>query len=77
MFIWTISDVINIAAIALYVIFAVVLLVWIGFRQWRRQRRCQHSRVHETQACDAICAGCGKNLGFIGTWREQQKNGGA
>jgi len=35
-----------------------------------RQSRCSHSKVTETRSCDAICVDCGKNLGFIGTWRK-------
>ena len=36
-----------------------------------RQARCKHAgRVRETSACDAICADCDKNLGFIGAWRD-------
>ncbi len=37
-----------------------------------RQLRCGHERVHETGSCDAICSKCGKNLGFIGTWRKNR-----
>jgi len=40
-----------------------------------RQRRCDHTRhrFNETQACDAICCGCGKNLGFIKYVRDQRR----
>jgi hypothetical protein len=39
-----------------------------------RQRKCKHDgRINETQACDAICAKCGKNLGFIGSLRNRGK----
>jgi len=38
-----------------------------------RQSRCKHDRVFETGSCDAVCIECRKNLGFIGTWRDQQK----
>ena len=41
---------------------------------WWKQRKCPHSRVRETGACDAICQSCGKNLGFIGAWRDKQKD---
>lgn len=77
MFIWTITDVLNLVAVVIFGILAGVLLVWVAFRDWRRQRKCQHAKVWETQACEAICCGCGKHLGFIGTWRDQQKKGGA
>ncbi|CAJ0710574.1 hypothetical protein LMG7143_01628 [Ralstonia thomasii] len=49
----------------------VLLALWLP--TWRKQSKCSHDRVHETQACDAICLRCGKNLGFIDTWREQQQ----
>ena len=34
--------------------------------------RCKHEVYYETMACDAICTNCGKNLGFIGTAREDK-----
>jgi len=71
MFIWTISDAVT------AVIFAVFLIValYVGIATWIRQTRCKHSGgVNETQACDAICRECGKNLGFIGTWREKHRS---
>lgn len=68
MFIWTIGDAIGLTALALiFVIFCVV-----GARRMLRQSRCNHARYYETSACDAICIDCGKNLGFIGTWRDKQ-----
>jgi hypothetical protein len=36
-----------------------------------KRSRCQHLRFHETSSCDAICTDCGKNLGFIGAWRDR------
>ncbi len=38
-----------------------------------RQRRCKHERFYETRSCDAVCTDCGKNLGFIGTVRENRR----
>lgn len=40
----------------------------------RRQAKCDHKKHYyrETMSCDAICRGCGANLGFIGTVREQR-----
>ncbi len=60
-------------AIGILLLGALVLAVlWIP--TWRKQSRCAHDdRVYETQSCDAICQQCGKNLGFIGTWRKQQQ----
>lgn len=68
MFIWTIWDAIQIAALLLFAL--VMLFFWIGHSigEWK----CKHrSGVTETSACDAVCVQCGKNLGFIGTWREK------
>lgn len=41
--------------------------------KWWRHRKCQHKRVMETMACDAVCRECGKNLGFIQKWRDAHK----
>lgn len=67
MFIWTISDLIGCAFVSL-------ILVVLSVKQaseWIKQRRCNHESVRETMACDAICNKCGKNLGFIGSWRKK------
>ena len=37
-------------------------------------KQCNHFRVLETMACDAVCRDCGRNLGFIGNWRAANKN---
>lgn len=66
MFIWTITDAISIALFVIVVL--AVVPIYLGI--WWRQRRCKHDgRINETRSCDAICAKCGKNLGFIGAWR--------
>lgn len=73
MFIWTISDVINVTLFVLFVLAVAAFYLRIWWRQWR----CKHDgRINETSACDAICAKCGKNLGFIGAWREARQKGG-
>ena len=38
-----------------------------------KQRRCKHEAVWEDGKCDAWCRACGKNLGFISTWRKKQR----
>lgn len=58
--------------LAIVVIIGVVSIV-IGVVAMVRQSRCRHSAVNETQACDAICRNCGKNLGFIQIWRDKQR----
>ncbi len=40
-----------------------------------KQKMCKHINYYENRACHAICNRCGKDLGFIGTVREQRKNG--
>lgn len=70
-FVITLQDIIGIAIVAIIVLcFGTYTLI-----EFVKQSRCKHDAgVNETQACDAICRKCGKNLGFIGTWREKQKN---
>lgn len=53
------------------VVFALALL-WAIYQRGRAlwlQRNCKHEFYCETNACEAICRQCGKNLGFIGAWR--------
>jgi len=57
------------------IILLVAVLAFFGvvrFRKYLRQNKCSHDRWYETQACDAICNDCSKNLGFIGTVREKR-----
>lgn len=55
---------------ALFFLFLASIMGKVYFDHWNEQRKCRHdSGVIETQACDAICKKCGKNLGFIGEWR--------
>jgi lysylphosphatidylglycerol synthetase-like protein (DUF2156 family) len=68
MFIWNISDAIGVVVVAIIVL----IVMFVSITELIRQARCKHDGgVNETQACDAICRKCGKNLGFIGTWREK------
>ena len=55
----------------------VALYVLASLPRLLKQRRCNHPAVNETQACDAICRECGKNLGFIKNRRDAQKAKGA
>lgn len=64
MFIFTIAD------IFVGVFIFAFLCVWIyhAAKQEFLQSKCEHDGgVTETQACDAICKKCCKNLGFIGS----------
>ena len=68
-FVWTLSDVIGVTVILLV---AFAYLIFIA-KQWIGHRMCRHESISETSACDAICRDCGKNLGFIGAWRERKR----
>lgn len=69
-FVWTISDVIGI--VALLIIAFIFSVLW-SLDAWDRFK-CKHDGgVNETQACEAICKICGKNLGFIGNYRKEAK----
>ncbi len=57
-------------AIGAALIVAIVLIVVLYHTL--RQAGCKHGRYVETSACDAVCADCGKNLGFIGTVRNSR-----
>jgi hypothetical protein len=50
-------------------IFAGIILFFIIIVVASRQS-CKHETVHETMACHVRCEHCGKDLGFIDTWRE-------
>lgn len=72
MFIYTIGDILGACALL------IALAIWLATRLSTtvRQRRCSHDgRINETQACDAICGKCGKNLGFIGSVRAARASG--
>jgi hypothetical protein len=66
-FVITFGDVFGLIALAVFLL----VFVFVYAKQAWKQSRCKHDgRVNETMACDAICRQCGKNLGFIGKWRE-------
>ena len=66
-FVITFGDIFGLIALAIFLL--VVGCVYI--KQTWEQSRCKHDGgVNETMACQAICRKCGKNLGFIGKWRE-------
>ena len=69
MFIYTIGDLLTL----LVIISTIATAIVVGVIQWRKQSRCKHDGGYtETQACDAICRRCGKNLGFIGKLRDKK-----
>lgn len=69
LFIVTPSDVVALVVVACIVVTAVVgLVVTLA-----KQALCKHSRVFENRACDVVCRKCGKNLGFIGSYRKDKQ----
>jgi hypothetical protein len=65
-FVWTVGDVLQLAVLVLGVMF-------FGLKHTVAQALCKHDgSIGETQACDAICHKCGKNLGFIGGWNRSR-----
>ena len=66
-FVITFGDVFGLIALA---VFLLVFVFVYGKQAWKQSRCKHHGGVSETMACDAICNQCGKNLGFIGKWRE-------
>lgn len=69
MFIWTVKDIIDAVLLGLFLL--CMLFLWV--HTWWVGRKCKHEDVNENMACHAICKGCGKNMGFIGTWRAEQE----
>ena len=68
-FVITLSDVFGLTALA---VFLLVVGCFYIKDVWKKLR-CKHDgEVTETRACNAICKKCGKNLGFIGKWRESK-----
>lgn len=70
MFIWTVSDLIGLVVLGLLALIIIAMAFMDAIKQWR----CKHfGFVQENHSCDAICRKCNKNLGFIGTWREIER----
>lgn len=68
-FVITVSDAIGIAFAALIFFLFLGFYLMTAWKQWR----CKHDGgIGETQACEAICHKCGKNLGFIDNWRNRK-----
>lgn len=71
---WLAKHLVDIGIYGMFVVMVLLVLFFNKLPIWYRQRHCKHPRVWETMACDAVCVDCRKNLGFIGTWRDQQVN---
>ena len=66
----------NVGDLVGLVVFAIAAIFLLAAHTHRaiRQAFCKHAgSIGETQACEAICHQCGKNLGFIGTWRKKAR----
>ena len=66
-FVITFGDVFGLIALA---VFFVIVGYFCTKDSWKKLRCSHDGGVNETMACDVICKKCGKNLGFIGKWRE-------
>jgi hypothetical protein len=68
-FVWTLGDVVGLTLTV--IVGLIVAGLWLS--QAIKEGRCKHDGyIGENRACDAICGKCGKNLGFIGAWRERR-----
>ena len=62
----------DLLSLALLAVVLALLTAGAAATAWRRAR-CPHDRgVNETQSCSAVCRRCGKDLGFIGSWRDRE-----
>lgn len=69
MFVYTIKDVIGITLVVLFIVVFTICRFIVAVRQ----SKCKHNGfIQEDQACNAHCVQCGKNLGFIGTWKSKR-----
>lgn len=67
-FVVTLQDVIGLSLFAIFFL----LIIGFSFVNWVKQTICKHDGgVGETMACHAICRKCGKDLGFIGSYKER------
>jgi len=69
MFVFTVETVITAT------VFIILLLIaaYQEIKKYFIQKNCSHDIYRETSACDAICTSCSKNLGFIGTVRDERE----
>lgn len=67
-FVVTLQDIIGLGLFAiLFVVFGFMFI-----KTWIKQSLCKHNgSVGENMACEAICRKCGKNLGFIGSYKKR------
>lgn len=58
---------------AVYVL-GLLLVVWVALNapSWWKAATCKHEKVWEDRSCNAHCRNCGKELGFIGKWRDKK-----
>lgn len=75
MFIWTIGDIGNVVLGCLVFLVFLFMALKEWMKQWMKQIHCKHDGgINGTRSCDAICRKCGKNLGFIGSWRKNHEH---
>lgn len=69
---WAMIQVIGMAFAAIPFVIITLYVVFVIFKDTIRQWKCRHAYYSENMACHAICNHCRKDLGFIGTVREQR-----
>lgn len=70
--IWAMIQVLGIALTAIPFVILIVYVLYGIIKDVIKQSLCKHVDYRENMACHAICNHCGKDLGFIGTVREQR-----
>ena len=63
----------NVLAPVICILLVAVAVILSSIPTAIKQSRCEHPRYFETGSCDAVCKDCGRNLGFIGSWREKMR----
>ena len=69
MFIVTLTEALGVLAALLLLLFVAI----VELRKFIKQKRCTHDKYWENGQCHAICSGCGKHLGFIGSVRKERQ----
>lgn len=71
---WIMKGVAELVAVFALLSVFVVLAIIADIKKQIREKNCKHDGgVNETQACDAICRKCLKNLGFIGNYKGKRE----
>lgn len=70
--IWAMIHVMGMFITGSLVLFIILTAIYSTIKEVIKQSLCKHVYYRENRSCQAICNHCGKDLGFIGTVREQR-----